>query len=107
MIEYIDEKGMEKIKEDAYFFINDRLSDTSKYIDKEADSINAGEFATMLYAADMDWNNYAKTKDVVSSLDGKVNYDQYQGFSSMIEGDKQYETLKKEREDFYNTFYAE
>lgn len=33
MIEYIDEKGMEKIKEDAYFFINDRLSDTSKYID--------------------------------------------------------------------------
>ncbi len=33
MIEYIDEKGMEKIKEDAYFFIQDRLSDTSKYID--------------------------------------------------------------------------
>ena len=33
MIEYIDEKGMDKIREDAYFFIRNRLSDTSKYID--------------------------------------------------------------------------
>lgn len=33
MIKYIDEKGMDKIKEDAYYFIRNRLSDTSKVVD--------------------------------------------------------------------------
>jgi len=33
MIEYINEHGMDKIQEDAYFFIRNRLSDTSKFID--------------------------------------------------------------------------
>ena len=33
MVEMIQKKGIEKIEEDAYFFINHRLSDTSKVID--------------------------------------------------------------------------
>lgn len=33
MIDYINEKGLEKIKEDAYYFIRNRLSDTSKVND--------------------------------------------------------------------------
>ena len=33
MIKYIDEHGMDRLREDAYFFINNRISDTSKYID--------------------------------------------------------------------------
>ena len=33
MIEYINEHGIDKIREDAYFFIRNRLSDTSKFID--------------------------------------------------------------------------
>ena len=33
MYKYIDEKGMDKIREDAYFFIRNRISDTSKYTD--------------------------------------------------------------------------
>ena len=33
MIEYIKEKGLEKIEEDAYYFIKNRLSDISKVRD--------------------------------------------------------------------------
>ena len=33
MIKYIDEHGIDKIKEDAHFFIRNRLSDTSKFTD--------------------------------------------------------------------------
>ena len=33
MLDYIEEKGLDKIKMDAYYFIKNRISDTSKYID--------------------------------------------------------------------------
>lgn len=33
MIDYINEKGLDKIKKDAYYFIENRISDTSKVID--------------------------------------------------------------------------
>ena len=33
MINYINEKGMDKITKDAYYFVNNRLSDTSKIVD--------------------------------------------------------------------------
>ena len=33
MINYINEKGLDKIRDDAYFFIQNRISDTSKVID--------------------------------------------------------------------------
>lgn len=76
-------------------------------LDDDKDSINAGEFATMLYASDLDWNNYAQTGDVASSIDGKADYTQYQVYSSMVEGDNGFNVLKNERQDFYNAFYAE
>ena len=75
-------------------------------LDDDEESINAGEFATMLYAADMDWNNYAQTGNIAASLDGKADYAQYQGFSSMVEGDPSYDILRSERKDFYDAFYA-
>ena len=76
-------------------------------LDNNKDAINAGEFATMLYASDLDWNNYAQTGDIASSLDGKADYAQYQGFSSMVEGDDSFDILKNERKDFYDAFYGE
>ena len=33
MIKYIKEHGMDKIREDAYFFIRNRISDNSKFVD--------------------------------------------------------------------------
>jgi hypothetical protein len=33
MIQYIHEKGLDKIEKDAYAFIRNRLSDTSKFVD--------------------------------------------------------------------------
>lgn len=33
MIKYIKEKGLDKIENDAYFFVRSRISDTSKVID--------------------------------------------------------------------------
>ena len=75
--------------------------------DKNADKINAGEFASVLYTADLDWDNYAQTGDVASSIDGKLNYNNYQGFSLITPGVDGYETLQGERQDFYDNFYAE
>ena len=76
-------------------------------LDSDKDNINAGEYATMLYASDMDWNNYIATGNVASSLDGKADYTQYQVYSSMTEGDDGFDVLKNERKDFYDAFYAE
>ncbi len=33
MIEYIDQKGLDKIEEDAYTFIENRISNTSNFVD--------------------------------------------------------------------------
>ena len=33
MIDYINKHGLEKIKEDVYYFIENRISDTSKVVD--------------------------------------------------------------------------
>lgn len=76
-------------------------------LDDDKDSISAEEFATYLYASDMDWDNYAKTGDVASSIDGKLNYDNYQAFSALESDSNAAKTLKNERLDFFNNFYAE
>lgn len=75
-------------------------------LDDDKDSISAEEFATYLYASDMDWDNYTKTGDVASSIDGKLNYDNYQAFSALESDSNAAKTLKNERQDFYNNFYA-
>ncbi len=74
--------------------------------DSDAEKINAGEFASVLYTADLDWNNYAQTLDVASSIDGKLDYNNYQGFSLITPGVDGYETLQGERQDFYDNFYG-
>ena len=76
-------------------------------LDNNKDSISSGEFASYLYASDMDWENYAQTGDVSSSVDGKLDYTTYQGLASIMEGDAGFETLQSEKADFYNYFYAE
>ena len=76
-------------------------------LDDNKDSISSGEFASYLYASDMDWENYAQTGDVSSSVDGKLDYSTYQSLSSIMEGDAGFEVLQSEKADFYNYFYAE
>ena len=76
-------------------------------LDDNKDSINSGEFASYLYASDMDWDTYAQTGDVSSSVDGKLDYTTYQGLASIMEGDAGFEVLQNEKADFYNYFYAQ
>lgn len=74
--------------------------------DGDAEKINAGEFASVLYTADLDFENYAATGDVASSIDGKLSYEYYQGLAMITPGVDGYETLQSERQDFFDNFYA-
>jgi len=76
-------------------------------IDTKDDSINAGEFASYLYASDLDWENYAQTGDVASSIDGNLDYLTYQSLSAFEPDSTAYSILQQEKQDFYNNFYAE
>ena len=76
-------------------------------LDNNKESISASEFASYLYAADMDWEKYAETGSVADSVDGKLDYVAYQGLSSIMEGDAGYEQLQAEKADFYNYFYKD
>lgn len=73
--------------------------------DEDSTKISAGEFASVLYTADLDLNNYAATGDVASSVDGNLSYENYQGLAMITPGVEGYETLQYERQDFYDTFY--
>ena len=75
-------------------------------LDEKNDEINAGEFASFLYMADLDLENYAQTLDLASSLDGKLEYGQYQALSSLLPSDKGFDILQSKKQDFYNHFYA-
>ena len=99
--------GMEipKELEAEYNALYDVLFDNLN-LDEKKNEINAGEFASFLYMADLDLDNYAKTLDVASSLDGKLDYGQYQALSSLLPGDKGFDILQSEKQDFYNNFYA-
>ena len=76
-------------------------------LDDNKESISAGEFASYLYTADMNWEKYAETGSVADSVDGKLDYVAYQGLSSIMEGDAGFEQLQAEKADFYNYFYAD
>ncbi len=76
-------------------------------LDTKENKISASELATMLYASDLDWNNYSQTGDIASSIDGKLGYNEYSVFSGLLEGDSGYNVLRNEREDFFNAFYEE
>ena len=73
--------------------------------DDDSEKISAGEFASVLYTADLDLNNYAATGDVASSIDGNLSYESYQGLAMITPGVDGYETLQYERQDFHDTFY--
>ena len=73
--------------------------------DEDSTKISAGEFASVLYTADLDLNNYAATGDVASSVDGNLSYENYQGLAMITPGVEGYETLQYERQDFHDTFY--
>jgi|GEM_PF-4030282 len=74
-------------------------------LDDKKEAISPEEFASQLYITDLDLNNYAKTLNAASSLDGKFTFDEYQGKSSIMPGDKGFETLQKQKADFFNHFY--
>ena len=81
----------------------------SQYSELDIDGdgqISSGEWASMLYAADLDWENYAQTGDVASSIDGKLNWENYQAMPLITKGMSGYETLKQEKEAFFDNFYA-
>lgn len=75
--------------------------------DGNKNKINAGEFASVLYTADLDWDNYSQTGDIASSLDGNLDYMNYQGLAMITPEVEGYETLRDERKDFHDNFYAE
>ena len=94
-------KGMEKEFNALYDQLFEGLN-----LDDTKETITAEEYASFLYAADMDWDNYAKTLDVASSLDGKLDYNNYQGLSSLEFGSDAYNELQKQKQEFYDNFYA-
>lgn len=98
-------KGIESLqyKSDLYDMYQTQFS-TFNFDGNDKD-INAGEFASVLYTSDLDWENYANTLDVASSIDGKLNYNNYQGFALITPGVDGYETLQGERQEFYDNFY--
>ncbi len=76
-------------------------------IDDNADAINAAEFASFLYTADVDWDNFYETDgDVASSIDGKLDYLNYQSLSSLERGTEQYENHQYQKKAFFDNFYA-
>lgn len=81
----------------------------AQYSDMDIDGdgqVSSEEWATILYASDLDWENYAETGDIASSIDGKLNWNNYQSMPLITKGMQGYETLKQEKLDFFNNFYA-
>lgn len=74
--------------------------------DDDSNKISSGEFASVLYTADLDFNNYVATGDVASSIDGSLSYENYQGLAMITPGVDGYDILQSERQDFFNNFYA-
>jgi hypothetical protein len=79
-------------------------------LDKNTNEINAGELASMFMMGDLDMNAYAEYGISSDSLDGKIDYGQYQAVSSAVamdSGENVAKWSKQERQDFYEYFYAE
>lgn len=73
-------------------------------LDDDKQSVSAEEFASFLYVADLDLDKYIETGEVASSLDGKVNYLNYQFLPdpslNMIDW------VQSEKQSFYDNFYV-
>lgn len=95
-------EGMEEDMEALY---NQLFTDLN--IDDNKDEISAGEFASYLYAADLDWDNYKATDfDVASSIDGKLSYDNYQGLSGLDPNSDAHDVLQRHKKYFFDAYYA-
>lgn len=94
-----------QLKSDMYDLFKEQFSTFS--FDDNAKKINAGEVASVLYSSDLDLQNYAATGNISSSIDGKLDYNNYQSFPLLgVESDS-YKVIQTERSDFYNYFYGE
>lgn len=71
------------------------------------EQVSSEEFATMLYASDVDWEKYEATKgDVASSIDGKLNWENYQAYTSLNSSTEQGRNLLMQRMAFFDNFYG-
>ena len=71
------------------------------------EQVSSEEFATMLYASDVDWKKYEATKgDVASSIDGKLNWENYQAYTSLNSSTEQGQNLLMQRMAFFDNFYS-
>lgn len=98
----IDSKVLQNQSE-AFNMFNAQYSE----LDIDGDGqVSSEEWATMLYASDLDWENYAQTGDIASSVDGKLNWNNYQAMPSIVQGKEGYDVLRQEKLEFFNNFYA-
>lgn len=98
--------GIDPANKEAYENLYVQLFTGLNLNNKDA-IIDAAEFASFLYTADVDWDNFSKTGgDVASSIDGSLDYTNYQAFSSLEPGTEQYENLQYQKKSFYESFYV-
>lgn len=103
--EFCNEEQLEAVRKD----LTNLLAPSNKMyfdilnLDDKKDEINAGEFATMLLMGDLDLEKYEEYGISSDSVDGKIDYTQYQ----VIGGDTTTKWIQNERKDFYDYFYAD
>ena len=93
-----------KYQSDLYNMYTEAFNDFD--MDNNKESINAGEFATMLYSSDLDWSKFANTGDFTTAVDGQLDYLDYQTLPMITKGMDGYEALHQTKQKFYNEFYS-
>lgn len=90
-----------------YMALFDQLFDDLNLNDKKY-TIDAGEFASFLYASDMDWDGYSKdsSQGIAPYIDGELDWVNYQSFSSLEPGSENYDNLQYQKKEFFDNFYA-
>ena len=88
--------------------MNDFFKTQYAELDLDGDGqVSSGEFASMLYAADVDWDNFNATGgDVASSIDGKLNWTNYQDYTGLNSSTEKGQDLLFQRQAFFGAFYA-
>ena len=67
--------------------------------------IDSGEWASMLYVADLGIENFTKTEGLENCVDGKLDYETYQMMPMFEKGTKAYEAVTELKTDLYKGFY--
>lgn len=103
-----NKNSIKKLEEMKYYSdMSNMLQDSYKALDLNGDgSVDAAEFASQLYVADLDLEKYVETEfDVSQSIDGKLDYIQYQALSSLSSDTPGFSKMQELKQDFYNNFY--